>query len=154
MGRKKQPSDHVRVVARFRPHNEREKQEEKRQKLPDAPLEIFGDDGRVVTAPCSKISATRQYAFDGVLDCVDQERAFTSIALDPCQQVLEGYNSTIFVYGQTGSGKTYTMLGVEDAQANPQHIGLIPRAVMMLFSSLEKKKLDGEILDFFYKSPS
>lgn len=26
-------------------------------------------------------------------------------------QVLEGYNCTIFCYGQTGTGKTYTMEG-------------------------------------------
>jgi len=151
MGRKKQkPSDHVRVVARFRPHNEREKKEERRQKLPDAPLEIFPDDGRVVTASCQKITATKQFAFDGVLDSdINQEGAFTKIALDPCQMLLEGYNSTIFVYGQTGSGKTYTMLGPEGGiNSNPQHIGLIPRAIMMVYSGLNKKKTEGAILDY------
>jgi len=27
------------------------------------------------------------------------------------EDVLEGFNSTIFAYGQTGSGKTFTMFG-------------------------------------------
>lgn len=27
------------------------------------------------------------------------------------EDVIEGYNGTIFAYGQTGSGKTYTMMG-------------------------------------------
>jgi len=27
------------------------------------------------------------------------------------ENVLEGYNGTIFAYGQTGCGKTYTMTG-------------------------------------------
>ena len=28
------------------------------------------------------------------------------------ENVLSGYNSSIFAYGQTGSGKTYTMQGM------------------------------------------
>ena len=27
------------------------------------------------------------------------------------EQVLEGYNCTVFAYGQTGSGKSYSMVG-------------------------------------------
>jgi hypothetical protein len=30
---------------------------------------------------------------------------------DSVEDVLRGFNSTIFAYGQTGSGKTYTMFG-------------------------------------------
>jgi type II secretory ATPase GspE/PulE/Tfp pilus assembly ATPase PilB-like protein len=29
----------------------------------------------------------------------------------PITNVLQGYNSTVFIYGMTGSGKTYTMFG-------------------------------------------
>jgi kinesin family protein 5 len=28
-----------------------------------------------------------------------------------CEDVVAGYNGTIFAYGQTGSGKTHTMMG-------------------------------------------
>jgi hypothetical protein len=31
--------------------------------------------------------------------------------LDSIEDILHGFNSTIFAYGQTGSGKTYTMFG-------------------------------------------
>ena len=31
--------------------------------------------------------------------------------LESIDDVLKGFNSTIFAYGQTGSGKTYTMFG-------------------------------------------
>ncbi len=31
--------------------------------------------------------------------------------LQPVDNVLNGYNSTVFIYGMTGSGKTYTMFG-------------------------------------------
>lgn len=38
------------------------------------------------------------------------------------ENVVEGYNGTMFAYGQTGCGKTYTMIGC------PTDPGIIPRA--------------------------
>ena len=43
------------------------------------------------------------------------------------QSVLEGYNATIMAYGQTGSGKSFSM------QEDPDHIGIIPRAIVHVF---------------------
>jgi len=40
------------------------------------------------------------------------------------QDILQGYNGTIFAYGQTGSGKTYTMMGNNQIEAER---GIIPR---------------------------
>lgn len=37
-------------------------------------------------------------------------------ALPIVEQVLDGYNCTIFAYGQTGTGKTYTMEGDRDTE--------------------------------------
>lgn len=48
------------------------------------------------------------------------------------QGVLEGYNATIMAYGQTGSGKSFTM------QEDPDHIGIIPRAIVHIFEGKEK----------------
>jgi len=39
----------------------------------------------------------------------EQEEMFEEVGIPAVQNVLKGYNSTLFVYGQTGSGKTYTM---------------------------------------------
>lgn len=36
------------------------------------------------------------------------------------QNVLEGYNGTIFAYGQTGTGKTHTMAGIDKAISTPE----------------------------------
>lgn len=47
------------------------------------------------------------------------------------QSVLEGYNATIMAYGQTGSGKSFTM------QEDPDHIGIIPRAIVHVFQEKE-----------------
>jgi len=30
------------------------------------------------------------------------------------EEVLAGYNCTVFAYGQTGTGKTFTMEGISD----------------------------------------
>ena len=49
--------------------------------------------------------------FDRVFDqdC-EQQEVFNYVK--PCiQNVVSGFNCTIFAYGQTGSGKTFTMFG-------------------------------------------
>jgi hypothetical protein len=40
------------------------------------------------------------------------------------EDVIAGYNGTIFAYGQTGAGKSYTMMG---STRSPQEKGIIPR---------------------------
>ncbi len=45
--------------------------------------------------------------------------------------MLEGYNATIMAYGQTGSGKSFSM------QEDPEHIGIIPRAIVHIFEGKE-----------------
>ena len=48
--------------------------------------------------------------------------------------ILNGYNGTVFAYGQTGAGKSYTMMGsdIDDADAK----GIIPRIVEQIFASI------------------
>lgn len=41
-----------------------------------------------------------------------QQRSIYEQAIAPIvNEVLEGFNCTVFAYGQTGTGKTYTMEG-------------------------------------------
>jgi kinesin family protein 18/19 len=35
----------------------------------------------------------------------------------PIENVLQGFNSTVFIYGMTGAGKTYTMFGSDSTSA-------------------------------------
>lgn len=48
------------------------------------------------------------------------------------QNVLEGYNGTIFAYGQTGTGKTHTMAGIDSDKGDEQKVfeerGIMPRS--------------------------
>lgn len=48
--------------------------------------------------------------------------------------ILNGYNGTVFAYGQTGAGKSYTMMGTDiDNEASK---GIIPRIVEQIFASI------------------
>jgi kinesin family member 5 len=48
--------------------------------------------------------------------------------------ILNGYNGTVFAYGQTGAGKSFTMMGtgIEDEEGR----GVIPRIVEQIFESI------------------
>lgn len=48
--------------------------------------------------------------------------------------ILNGYNGTVFAYGQTGAGKTYTMMGGDID--NDVSKGIIPRIVEQIFASI------------------
>lgn len=48
--------------------------------------------------------------------------------------ILNGYNGTVFAYGQTGAGKSYTMMGGDID--NDVSKGIIPRIVEQIFASI------------------
>lgn len=48
--------------------------------------------------------------------------------------ILNGYNGTVFAYGQTGAGKSYTMMGSDIDNENQK--GIIPRIVEQIFASI------------------
>ena len=49
--------------------------------------------------------------------------------------ILNGFNGTIFAYGQTGSGKTFTMMGVDIYDYELR--GFIPRTADWIFDYIE-----------------
>lgn len=48
--------------------------------------------------------------------------------------ILNGYNGTVFAYGQTGAGKSYTMMGSNIG--DPEAKGVIPRIAEQIFASI------------------
>ena len=56
--------------------------------------------------------------------------------------IMEGYNGTIFAYGQTGSGKTYTMYGQEFVREDLR--GLIPRSARQICNAIAEQSLQIE----------
>ena len=73
-----------------------------------------------------------------------QVRMYESCAQAAVEDVLKGYNGTIFAYGQTGSGKTYTMFGPTKSRLDPLS-GIIPRSTYRIFDALEELTKSGTI---------
>lgn len=109
----------IKVFARFRPQS-------------DAEVRAGGES--VVSTPTldTCVHAGRTYTFDRVFKSnTSQERVYLEAAQVIVQDVLNGYNGTIFAYGQTSSGKTHTMEGRLD---DPVNQGIIPRIVQDIFN--------------------
>ena len=71
------------------------------------------------------------YEYDFVFDeNTPQSKVYESTTNNLIQQVIEGYNATIFAYGATGTGKTYTMVG------NSSNTGIMIRTIRDLFFSI------------------
>ncbi|KAG8762922.1 kinesin motor protein cin8 [Ceratobasidium sp. 423] len=89
---------------------------------------------------------TRTYPFDRVFGPeADQALVYHDIVAPALEEVLNGYNCTLFAYGQTGTGKTYTMQGdlSPTLTGNPSaDAGIIPRTLHKLFLYLENSVTD------------
>ena len=70
-----------------------------------------------------------------------QERLYNQAVAPIVEEVLEGFNCTIFAYGQTGTGKTYTMEGGNRDSSDGSNLsevaGVIPRAIHQIFTTLD-----------------
>jgi kinesin family protein 5 len=112
--------------------NEREKSEGAGKK--DAPTLEFPDDFTVVVKVPKAKPAT--YQFDRVFysPATTQKEVYDLAARDTIEDVLSGYNGTIFAYGQTGAGKSFSMSGSD--VTHPEHKGIIPRSCDHIFQHI------------------
>lgn len=54
----------------------------------------------------------KKFTFDRVFGPDSKQIDVYKTVVSPLiQEVLQGYNCTVFAYGQTGTGKTFTMVG-------------------------------------------
>ncbi|KAK6019007.1 kinesin motor domain protein [Ostertagia ostertagi] len=79
------------------------------------------------------------FTFDGAyyMDSTG-EQIYNDIVYPLVENVIEGYNGTVFAYGQTGSGKTFSMQGTTCSPSSgiasiPAQRGIIPRAFEHIF---------------------
>jgi kinesin family protein 11 len=98
----------VQVVLRCRPLSEEERRT-------GTPVVITCNDQRREVSVAQNIAnkqIDRTFVFDKVFGPKSQQQDVFNHAVVPLvNEVLDGYNCTIFAYGQTGTGKTYTMEG-------------------------------------------
>ncbi|KAF2752724.1 kinesin family protein-like protein [Pseudovirgaria hyperparasitica] len=83
--------------------------------------------------------SNKTYHFDKVFShAADQCTIYDEVVAPILDEVLEGFNCTIFAYGQTGTGKTYTMSGdISTILPLPDSAGIIPRVLYSLFAKLD-----------------
>lgn len=87
-------------------------------------------------------TTNKTYTFDRVFGQeATQQHIYDEVINPILQEMLMGYNCTIFAYGQTGTGKTYTMEGdLEDQEGFiTRDAGIIPRTLYNLFEVLEQE---------------
>ncbi|KAG9032021.1 kinesin motor protein cin8 [Tulasnella sp. JGI-2019a] len=89
---------------------------------------------------------TRTYPFDRVFGPeADQTMIYNDVVQPLLDEVVSGYNCTLFAYGQTGTGKTYTMQGdlTPSVTGGPcAEAGMIPRVLSRLYQHLESSVAD------------
>lgn len=88
---------------------------------------------------------SRTYAFDRVFSAeADQNMVFSDTVGAMLDDVLLGYNCTIFAYGPTGTGKTHTMEGdlAPYMETFAPDAGVIPRTLYRLFHILDTRFSD------------
>ncbi|KAB5577718.1 P-loop containing nucleoside triphosphate hydrolase protein [Coniochaeta sp. 2T2.1] len=127
-------SNTIKVVARFRPQNRIEIESG------GQPIVSFdGDD----TCTIDSREAQGSFTFDRVFDMSCKQSDIFDFSIKPTvDDILNGYNGTVFAYGQTGAGKSYTMMGtsIDDKEGR----GVIPRIVEQIFESILSSPLNIE----------
>ncbi|PON40489.1 Kinesin-like protein [Trema orientale] len=148
-GRKKEKDEkavvNVQVLLRCRPFSEDELRS-------NGPNVVFCNDCQRQVAVSQSIDGKhidRVFSFDKVFGPFAQQRDLYEQAVFPIvNEVLEGFNCTIFAYGETGTGKTYTMEGECKRKKSgpsgelPPEAGIIPRAAKHIFDTLESQSAE------------
>ncbi|VVB02333.1 unnamed protein product [Arabis nemorensis] len=143
--RDKEKGVNVQVLLRCRPFSDDELRN-------NAPQVLTCNDLQREVAVSQNIAGKhidRVFTFDKVFGPSAQQKDLYDQAVVPIvNEVLEGFNCTIFAYGQTGTGKTYTMEGECRRSKSgptgglPPEAGVIPRAVKQIFDTLEGQQAE------------
>lgn len=134
----------IKVFCRFRPLNANEIASSGGKKV----VKILNKN-KVLIKGDTKDSKENKFEFDYIFpENSKQEEVYDVVGKPLVDEVLKGYNATIFAYGQTSSGKTSTMTGYsQDVKEgdivlwkDPKDMGVVPRLIKDLFTSIKFKK--------------
>ncbi|KAL8894759.1 MAG: hypothetical protein Q9192_004067 [Flavoplaca navasiana] len=116
----------IKVVARFRPPNKAEIA---------SGGETIVDFETEDTCSINSREAAGAFTFDRVFDTQSRQTDVFDFSIrSTVDDILNGYNGTVFAYGQTGAGKSYTMMGADIDDEDQR--GIIPRIVEQMFASI------------------
>ncbi|CRK86248.1 CLUMA_CG000163, isoform A [Clunio marinus] len=135
-------NQNIQVYVRIRPTNAREKLIRSNEVV-----EVQGPRD-VIAKQMLDSRTTKRFSFDRAFGMDSQQHEVYAAVVSPMiDEVLSGYNCTVFAYGQTGTGKTYTMVGEEQptltsTQEDASNVGIIPRALNHLFDELRLMEVE------------
>ncbi|KAJ6668925.1 hypothetical protein lerEdw1_007734 [Lerista edwardsae] len=137
--KKEEKGKNIQVVVRCRPFNvsERKANSYAVVECDHARKEVLVRSGGVTDK-----TSRKTYSFDMVFGSqAKQIDVYRSVVCPILDEVLLGYNCTVFAYGQTGTGKTFTMEG--ERSPNEEYTweedplaGVIPRTLHQIFEKL------------------
>ena len=123
------------VMCRFRPLNEKEKNFSKELCVD------FINENKIILKSQGEYNSYN-FTLDRIFNSNESQQTIYEIAAKPIiESVLEGFNGTIFAFGQTSSGKTFTMQGEID---NSEKEGIIPRMIRHIFNFIQNSSEDLE----------
>ncbi|VDH94739.1 kinesin family member 20 [Mytilus galloprovincialis] len=134
-------SEHMKCYLRIRPFSEEEVDSKEDQKC----LTIEDENTVATHAPKESHTfkncthglgkTTHKFKFSRIFDSVTtQKDFFNETMLGLVKDFIDGQNCLVFTYGVTSSGKTYTI------QGKPKDAGILPRALDVLFNSINGKQ--------------
>ncbi|XP_037049565.1 osmotic avoidance abnormal protein 3 isoform X3 [Bradysia coprophila] len=129
-------AENVKVIVRCRPMNKKECD------MKCKTIVQIEDCAVHLENPADKSSPPKTFTYDSSYDSNSSTEAiYNDICYSLVENVLEGYNGTIFAYGQTGCGKSHTMQGPEIALDNKDkrvlaQRGLISRSFDHIFEAI------------------
>ncbi|XP_077114689.1 kinesin-like protein KIF11 isoform X2 [Ranitomeya variabilis] len=137
--KKEDKGKNIQVVVRCRPFNQLERKANSHSVLECDPQR---KEVSVRTGGINDKLGKKNYMFDMVFGpSAKQIEVYRSVVCPILDEVIMGYNCTIFAYGQTGTGKTFTMEGERSAdeeftwEQDPL-AGIIPRTLHQIFEKL------------------
>ncbi|XP_042315195.1 LOW QUALITY PROTEIN: kinesin-like protein KIF11 [Sceloporus undulatus] len=138
-GKKEEKGKNIQVVVRCRPFNASER---KANSYAVIDCEHARKEITVRTGGVTDKTSRKTYTFDMVFGAqAKQIDVYRSVVCPILDEVLMGYNCTVFAYGQTGTGKTFTMEG--ERSPNEEYTweedplaGVIPRTLHQIFEKL------------------
>lgn len=96
----------------------------------------------IVSPYYSASEADKIYNYEEVFaQGTSNDEVFQRSMLQPIENALRGYNSTVFIYGMTGAGKTYTMFGNFGSISgrNYEEEGLVSKTIDYMFEQVQKE---------------